>query len=184
MSLFLSRASLPRLAGVPAVALVGTLLTALACDNPQPLAPSVSHEPLIAQFAQAPADGNGSKQILALDFTFPVDCGAETITGHALGWIQIRTFGRPDTRNVEVLVVNLLFTMTNSAGATFVWREVGIDHFTIDQDGALLRAVIGRGGGEFGIIGRLVINQDTGLLEFVAGNDVGNAFVNACAELT
>ncbi len=163
-----------------ALAVVGTLFVASSCDNPQPLAPSVPHEPL---FAQAPADGNGSKQILALDFTFPVDCGAETITGHALGWIQIRTFGRPDTRNVEVLVVNLLFTMTNSAGATFVWREVGIDHFTIDKNGDLLHALNGRAGG-FGIIGRLVINEDTGLLEFVAGNNVGNVFVNACAELT
>lgn len=167
---------------ISAVAVVGTLFITLACESPQPLAPSVSHEPLVARFAQAPADGNGSKQILALDFPFPVDCGAETITGHGLGWIQIRTFGRPDTRNVEVLVVNLVFTMTNSAGATFVWREVGIDHLTIDQNGDLLHALNGRAGG-FGIIGRIVINED-GLIEFVAGNDVGNAFVNACAALT
>lgn len=180
MSPFLSRASRPRIAGIPAISVVCTLLIALACDNPQPLAPSAPHEPL---FARAPADGNGSKQVLVLDFTFPVECSAETITGHVVGWVQIRTFAAANTRNVEISALNLLFTMTNSAGATFVWREVGIDHFTIDENGDLLHALNGRAGG-FGIIGRLVINDDTGLLEFVAGNNVGNAFLNACAELT
>ena len=167
--------------GIIAVALVGMLFVALACETRQPIAPLVRDGG--ALLAQVPADGNGSKQIISVDDRFTVDCGTEMISAHALGWLQIRTLDRADTRNVEVVAVNIVFTMTNSDGETFVWREVGSDHFTIDQDGFLLHALNGRAGA-FGIIGRLVIDEDTDELEFVAGHRVGNAFANACAALT
>jgi hypothetical protein len=162
---------------MPAVTVVATLILALACDKPQPLAPSVPHEPL---FAQAPAEGKGGKQVIAVDETFPVECETGTITGHVVGWIQIRTL---QGKVVGVNDINLLFTFTNAAGATSTWREVGADIFTIDEDGFLLHAFTGRIG-EFGVIGRIVLNQDTGEFVFIAGKNVGNAFVNACDALT
>lgn len=185
MSLALSPASRARPARVAAFAVVGIALMVSACDNPQPVGPLEPGERLLRpQSAAAPANADERIQKFPLDFTFPLDCGGETITAHVEGFVQTRAFDRADSRNVELMVINIHVTFSNAAGETFVWREVGIDHFTVDQDGNLLRAVLGRAGVEFGTIGRVVVNLDTGEVEFVAGRDVGLTEENACAALT
>jgi hypothetical protein len=99
------------------------------------------------------------------------------------GWVQVRVSSQPNNRNVQLNTVQFVLTYTNAAGEAFVWREVGNDQFYIDENGDLIHVLTGRAGG-FGVIGRLVINETTGEVTFVAGNQFGTADDRACAALT
>lgn len=137
-------------------------------------------------FANAPAGGNGNKQVIAVDFQFPnpVTCeGGATLSLHIGGWVQVWVSSQPNNRNIQLNAVHLVFTYTNAAGESFVWREVGNDQFYIAENGDLLHVLTGRAGG-FGVIGRLVVNDATGEVMFVAGNQFGTADERACAALT
>jgi hypothetical protein len=163
-----------------ALTLVPPLL--FACSR-GPVAPSLSDAPL---FTQAPADGNGNKQVIPIDAQFPdvFTCSSgATLSLHVVGWVQIWVTSQPNNRNVTLDAINVLFTFTNSAGAAFEWREVGNDQFYFDQNGDLIHVLTGRDGGD-GVIGRLVINTVTGEVTFVAGNQSGTRNDRACAALT
>ncbi len=169
-----------------AVLLAATVLAVSACDKPVPLSPSVSYRPF---FAQAPADGNGSKQVFSIDFTSPVNCSAQTLTFNIRGWAQTRSFGQTNNRNVELSVFHAVLTYTNSAGATFVWHDVGPDHVSLDN-GDLVVAVVGTSTASGTIqrdqiaIGRVVLNLTTGDVQFIAGRQLGAIDDLACAALT
>ena len=159
---------------------LGLALLAACADRTNPTA--AFDRPL---FAGVPADGNANKEVIPIDVQLPgfVTCeGGATLDLHVGGWLQVRIFGQPGNRNVELDVAHLVFTFTNSVGTKFVWREIGIDRFYVD-DGDVLHAIIGRVGVP-GIIGRIVVNLTTGEVQFVAGNQVGNRFDLACAALT
>lgn len=161
----------------PAVALVVMCLIASACETPAPLGPS----PNTPLFANAPADGNGNKQVFMVNIgPTNINCGTQTIVRNIQGWIQVRTFDQPDNRNVELDVFHQNFIFTNAAGDTFVWHDVGPDRYYV-SDGILFVAVVGRAGGH---IGRLVVNLATGEVEFEAGRDAGLPRDQACAALT
>jgi hypothetical protein len=98
------------------------------------------------------------------------------------GWVQVRAFDRSGNRNVELDVFHLLITYTTSAGETFVFRDVGPDHYYLDN-GELIVAASGRSTGT-GVIGHVVINLDTGVVEFTAGKAFGDIDELACATLT
>ena len=160
---------------------IGLAVLAACADRTNPMA--VSDRPL---FAGAPADGNGNKQVIPIDLQFPdfVTCeGGAILDLHVVGFIQIRDFSQPNNRNVSIQPFHLIFHYSNAAGDTFVWNEIGPDHFYIDQDGNLIDAVTGRGGVVGGIIGRFVTNTVTGEVEFRMGKPV---FANdlACDALT
>jgi len=158
---------------------LGLALLAACADRTNPTA--VYDGPL---FAQAPADGNGNKQVIPIDFQFPVTCeGGATLSLHFGGWVQMWVSSQPNNRNVQLNAVHLVFTYTNAAGESFVWREVGNDQFYIDENGDLIHVLTGRAG-FFGVIGRLVINDATGEVKFVAGNQFGTADDRACNALT
>jgi hypothetical protein len=159
-----------------ALTLVPLLL--LACDR-DPVVPSVPDTPL---FSQAPVDGNGNKAVFRFDVTFPVDCSTQTLTLNIHGWVQIRVFGQPNNRNVELDVFHGLWTFTNSAGKSFVWHDVGPDHYYIDTNGDLIVAITGRAT-ESGVIGTVRVNLTTGEVKFVAGNQFEITDL-ACAALT
>ena len=185
MAPLLSRGWRSCVAAIPAVATTGILLTASACDSPGPLAPVVRVTPAVA--AQLPQDAlvaNERVQRFPLDFTFSVDCDGEAITAHVVGFFQVRTFEREGSRVLELRQLNILVTFTNAAGETFLWREVGPDLFRIDRDGNLVQAIAGRVGVQFGTIGRVVVDPETGELEFIAGRNVGLTEANACEALT
>jgi hypothetical protein len=162
-------------------ALGGMLVVVLGCENPEPLAPSFTDKPLLAQ---TPADGNGKKVVVEFDFSFDVNCGEEYITGHFGGWAQFGVFGAPKNRNVEVNIFHVVLTYTNSAGETWVTRDVGPDHVTIDQNGDLILAITGRAITGSGYIGHVVVNLDTGETLLIAGKEGGNLNAAACEALT
>jgi len=159
---------------------LGLALLAACADQTSPTA--VHEGPL---FAQAPADGNGNKEVFSFDLQFPdfVTCeGGATLDLHFVGWLQVRVSSQPNNRNVQLNTVLLMFTYTNAAGEAFVWREVGNDQFYFNENGDLIHVLSGRAGG-FGVIGRFVINEATGEVEFVAGKP-GFANDLACDALT
>ena len=160
--------------------LVATLFVVSGCENPEPLSPSSTHEPLLAA---TPADGNGNKLVFPFDFNLEVDCGSDTLDLHIVGWAQVREFGQPNNRNVELAVFHQTGTHTNSAGETFVFKEAGPDRVYFNQDGDLIIATIGRT--SFGgVFGQVRINLTTGEVEFIAGNAFGSVNALACEALT
>jgi len=171
----------PRMLGI---VLAGISLSACGSESFQ-----ASSDPIAVQ-AQSPAGGNGNKLVIPLDFGFPVSCGSETIAFHLVGWVQIRTFDQPNNRNVELDVFHGVLTYTNSAGQTFVWHDVGPDHYYLDKNGDLIVTVTGTSTASGNlernqiVIGHVRINLTTQQVEFVAGNQRGTIDALACAALT
>jgi hypothetical protein len=155
---------------------------ALACEQastaPQPAG---SDTPALAQ---APATGNSHKFVELIDEdAAAVDCGAgDFLALHFSGWIQFRVFDEPVKRNVELDIFHVVGTYTNTAGETFVFRDVGPDHYYL-EDGNLIVEACGRQGGR-GLIGHIVINITTGETELVAGKEFAGADALACEALT
>ena len=163
-----------------ATAFLGTLFLVTGCENSTPVSQSTDSPAL----AQAPAPGNGNKLVFPVDEDLPsADCGGgEILDGHLDGWVQVRSFGQPSNRNVELDIFHLVHTYTNSAGETFAFRDVGPDHYYI-EDGNVIVAVTGRSSGS-GVIGHVLINLTTGEVEFVAGKEFGSVEALACQALT
>ena len=67
---------------------------------------------------------------------------------------------------------------------TLLIHDVGPDHYWIGKDGHLYVAVIGRSLTGTGVIGRVVIDIDTGELVSQVGKDVGSFFDQVCDALT
>jgi hypothetical protein len=157
-------------------ALVGTFFLVTACDNPEPVSPSIG-DPVFA-----PADGNGNKEVVQVDEDFTVNCdGGEILDANTSGWFQVRSFNPPN-RNLELAVFHAVISYTNSAGETFTFRDVGPDRLYMDN-GNLIIAITGRSTGS-GVIGHFVFNISTGEVELVAGIEFGNVDDLACAALT
>lgn len=157
---------------------VGVLFAVSGCSDSDPLSSLPSDGPL---FEQVPADGNGNKEVIPVDLEIPdvVTCeGGATLSVHVVGWIQIREVSQPFVGTT----FHLVFTYSNAAGETFVWRNIDSDHFYIDENGDLIDALTGRSG-LTGFIGHIVININTGEVEFLAGKEVFAEDL-ACAALT
>jgi hypothetical protein len=158
-------------------------LVGSGCTISEPLSPLTVDQPT---FQQAPATGNGQKEIIPVDVELPglIACAnGVALDVHVVGWIQIHATS-PAARSVNVF--HLVFTFSNEAGKTYVFQNVNSDHYYLDENGNLIDAVSGRNGvsGEThsGVIGRLVINVETGEVLFVAGQNV-DAGNRACAAL-
>jgi hypothetical protein len=175
--------------------LVGTLVVLSACGDEsfsattdQPIA--ISRGQPRAWRAETPADGNGNKLVIPIDVSFPVSCGTQTISFNLKAWVQLRTFNQPGNRNVELDVFHGVLTYTNSTGQTFVWHDVGPDHYYIDKNGDLILTVTGpsTASGNLDrnqiVVGHVRMNLTTQEVEFVAGKQVGNIDELACAALT
>lgn len=156
-----------------------------------PLQPTIAASPSTAQtVAGVPADGNGNKFVGYWEATWPVSCGGATITGSYEGWGQFRSFGPPKNRNVELGVFHLVFTYMNSDGERWVWRDVGPDRSYVDDNGDLIVTVTGRSTASGTpdrdeiVVGHVVLNATTGVVEFIAGRPLGAVDDLACSELT
>ena len=175
-----------RLARRPTAAAFVFALTLTACESQRDLiAPEQPSSVVNAEpaFARIPADGNGNKAVFSADEHLQVLCpSGDVLRTDVTGWFQVRTFDQPGNRNVELDVFHLLITYTTSAGETFSWRDVGPDHYYLD-DGELIVAATGRSTAT-GFIGHVLINLDTGIVEFVAGKEFGDIDALACARLT
>jgi hypothetical protein len=165
-----------------ATILVGSLFGVSGCTSPDPVAPMSDDRP---RFEQAPGDGNGTKFVLPVDLQFPayVTCASgATLDMHLVGFVQIIVLDQPNAHHVLLHQLHLDFTYSNTAGETFVWREVSWDHISLADNGDLIDHVAGRNGFD-GIIGRIVFNVTTGEVTFEAGNHVGTSDDQACAAL-
>lgn len=131
----------------------------------------------------APSDGNGNKLVLTFEDNFSADCPAgDVLDGHLEGWVQVRTSDQPDNPNVRLEVFHALITFSNAAGETYVFHDVGPNHYYV-QNGILFIAISGHSSG--GVIGRVVLNLDTGeTVEFSAGHEFGSPIALACEALT
>ena len=152
---------------------VGALVLAGGCAQSEPVSPVAGDAVL---FDRAPADGNGNKIVDVLDFDWPdptICPNGATLTLHIVGWLQ-------DRPTKGVVTFYFEFTYANAAGETYVWHQVGLGHFDLDESGNLIVAFDGRA---LDHIGRLVINPATGEVLSVAGRgSIGESIV--CEALT
>ncbi len=159
--------------------LVGALCVSVGCTTPEPLSPRTSGSPL---FQQAPADGNGNKDVLVIDdelADFTTCASGATLDLRIVGWIQTRFVSQVPQ---AIQPANFEFIYSNAAGETYVWHQVATQRFYLDDDGNLVMQVAGRLGYD-GNIGRLVINLTTGEVQSVTGRQVFAEDL-ACAALT
>ena len=162
------------------VPLVGILAALSACGGD-----SFSTSPdQTAVQAQAPADGNGNKQVITFneDVPDPFTCpnGAQ-LRLNFRGWVQVKLF--ENSRRVELDVWHTTHTWTNAAGETFVDREIGPDRYYLDRDGNLILSITGHGPA-FGVMGQIVINLTTGEVIKVTGPAHPDHLTLACNALT
>jgi hypothetical protein len=77
-----------------------------------------------------------------------------------------------------------------SSWETWVWRDVGPDRSYVDDNGDLIFAVSGRSTASGTpdrdeiVVGHMVLNATTGVVEFIAGRQLGGVDDLACSELT
>jgi hypothetical protein len=134
---------------------------------------------------QAPANGNGTKEVVTFNFDVsdPFTCpGGEQLTLHVGGWAQLRALS--NSNRVEVDIFHVIHTWRNSAGATFIDREIGPDRYYIDKNtGHLILASTGKLSFA-GIMGQIVTDLTTGEVIFVTGPGFPDHLQLACAALT
>jgi hypothetical protein len=175
--------SMPPFRQAPALALLCCATALAGCSSevgPDTLGPT----PGLGAFAEAPATGNGHKLVFPIDEDDPsVDCGGgQILEAHLQGWIQVRVFDRPGSRNLELDVFHLVVTFTNSAGETYAFHDVGPDRYYVEGGNLVIVASSGRLGG--GLIGHIVTNLTTGEVELVAGKQFAGVETLACEALT
>lgn len=134
--------------------------------------------------------------------TIPVDetfelgaCDGFTVIEHLEGTIKISThFDQDGNLVMEIARFRLRHTLTNSVtGESLFSPDVGIDMFTISQDGSETLAVIGivrrivvpGQGITFASIGNIVFNLTTGEVQLVAGphDDFADLLPALCSAL-
>ena len=138
--------------------------------------------------AQAvPADGNGNKEVIDLDFAFPFTCDNGTVLDVHIGrWYQILEFNGNGYKNINQATVHVEFTLTNAEGDTFSCLDVGTDRLSVDKDGNLVLQIIGRVSDVFEL--GFSINGQAILVNFELDSTSGNPGPpldeQACAALT
>jgi hypothetical protein len=113
-------------------------------------------------------------------------CGAP-IAVEANGKVIIIVLDKPRAQGVlEINAYEFHALVTNLAtGATTTIVDAGPDLIKIDpKTGHLLLAITGRSTTGSGVIGRFVIDLDTGEVVSVSGNDLGDPAQAICAEIT
>ena len=168
-----------------ALGLLG-LISVLGCSDQTSLTAPASPGGTTTLSTQAPASGNGRKEVIPINVDVPAaaSCpnGAE-LNLNVQGWIQLR-FYSGDNNRVELDNFHVVHTWSNSAGETFVDREILAEHYYIDKEtGHLILAFTGKLS-FLGIIGKLVIDIDTDEVLFVTGPGFPDHLAQACAALT
>jgi hypothetical protein len=161
--------------------LIGTVLLVSSCTE-SPTSPPTEGPAL----AGAPSDGNGKKVVKVFHLDLPdfATCpNGETLRLKADGWVQSVVSTNGNSTKVEAVIFHATHTWFNSAGQTFVDREIGLNFFFIDENGDLIAFESGHVPVD-GIYGRFVINLTTGEVTFVAGNLVPEHVAQACNALT
>lgn len=110
-------------------------------------------------------------------------CGTEIavdLSGHVI--ILVFTDRNGDfVRELDVFEIQGTFTNAET-GETTTIVDAGPDIVTVKDD-TLFVAITGRSVSGSGVIGRVVVNLETGEAVFVAGKKLGDFGANLCAEL-
>jgi len=162
------------------VTITGLLVAVLICSVlPASAAPRPNEraKPTIIDFADL-ADGTAAD--------FAALCGVD-VTAEAEGWIKIiplATAGKGRRQPLELNIYHLSKLILTSDHGTFTSPlDVGPDVIYV-EDGVVKVAITGRSTTGSGVIGRVVINTETGEIEHEAGRRVYDDFVGAvCAVL-
>jgi hypothetical protein len=109
------------------------------------------------------------------------DCGF-AIDLEASGHIIVHVFGE-HRRLLEIDNYRMFQTYSANGKSVVVRPDAGPDIVWIGRDGAVYLAITGRPITGSGVIGRTVINLDTGELVSSTGKDVGDFIENLCAAL-
>jgi hypothetical protein len=118
---------------------------------------------------------------------FLSDACSAPIAVDADGKVIVLVLDKPSARGVvEINAYEFRALVTNLAtGATTTIVDAGPDLFRIDlATGHLLVAITGRSTTGSGVIGRVVIDLDTGEVLSVSGNELGDPVEAICAEVT
>lgn len=141
--------------------------------------------------AHAAPKGNENKTVVHLDDPeewaalseeISAECGFDVVVD-GFGWVQIMTFSdqRGRTQHEELNVYHSRI-VASANGQTIEILDVGPDHFFV-RDGVAYLALTGRSITGSGVIGHVVVNLDTGEVEFEAGNVQGDWIENLCTNL-
>jgi hypothetical protein len=169
-----SRGPLPRLRRVVAfTSVIGALLVLTA-------SPAAAAKPLKITFDLADPVGDAQMSAALSDY-----CGTpiQAVSG---GTLTIHAVAAADgTFRHEIDKWQIRDSFTNlETQVTLLMHDVGPDHYWIDKDGHLFVAVIGRSLTGTGVIGRVVIDAETGEIVSQAGRDLGPFFDQVCDALT
>ena len=118
---------------------------------------------------------------------FLTDACGVPIAVEADGKVTIIVLDKPKQRGVvEINAYEFHALVTNlDSGATTTIVDAGPDLFKFDsKTGHLLLAITGRSTTGSGVIGRFVIDLDTGEIVHVSGNQLGDPAEAICAEVT
>ncbi|MEN8238618.1 MAG: hypothetical protein ABFR53_05380 [Actinomycetota bacterium] len=119
-----------------------------------------------------PAAGNEDKLFVEEFYAeYEWDCGDGVYLDAVWsGWMKGRVFAET-SNSIELLVWHTDTVFTNESGDTWVWKDRGPDHVMIknNADGVPTVYVTVTGRSALNIIGHMVINAETGEIEFVAG---------------
>lgn len=118
---------------------------------------------------------------------FLTDACGTPIGVEADGKVIVIVHDKPRPRGVvEINAYEFHALVTNLAtGATTTIVDAGPDLFKFDsKTGHLLLAITGRSTTGSGVIGRFVIDLDTGEIVHVSGNELGDPAQAICAEVT
>jgi len=165
---------LPRLRrAVVFTSVIGTLLVLAA-------SPAAAVKPLKITFDLADPIGDAQMSAALSDY-----CGAPiqavsggTVTIHVVAAADDTFKHEIDKWQIHDSFINL------ETQVTLFMHDVGPDHYWIGKDGHLYVAVIGRSLTGTGVIGRVVIDTETGRIVSQAGKDVGSFFDQVCDALT
>lgn len=125
-----------------------------------------------------PADGNGKKFIFNFSwFGDPIDCGpgSDSLVRDVVGWLQFLDFWQDNHRNDLITAAHLTLTYTNTmTGEMWTFRDRGIDfEYSLTNEDGVAEAYVAFTGraGYWNMIGRGVINLDTGEVLFEGGQN-------------
>lgn len=112
-------------------------------------------------------------------------CGAEIVADFE-GSVTVHVFtDRHGNFKREINKYWIRDEFTNvETGASVLLKDVGPDLFWLSREGHLILALIGRSLTGSGVIGRVVIDLDTGEVVHVAGKDVGSVADQVCPAIT
>lgn len=112
-------------------------------------------------------------------------CGAEIAVDFE-GSVRVLVFtDRHGNWKREINKYWIRDTFTNvETGASVLLKDVGPDLFWLSRDGHLTLAITGRSLTGSGVIGRVVIDLDTGEVVHSAGKDVGSIADQVCPAIT